>query len=394
MKSRACFAQLRGLQIADSLGPHSKIVWQHLESYYDKDMDINKADKDLILNKCVREHERHKDIFTKYFSEIDMAETSPANILADVLDVKRRDLGLKLSAKLVNGESTDDLLEEYLKITKVMPEELIAQTDINAPKVYHLYSPQECLRDMRASIKLSPASLNPFVGGGLHKGNHLVIFARPEGAKSLFAINLAYGFCQQKLKTLYVGNEDSRQQMGERFLNRFTGMVRSDLQQIPPEFVLEDAISNGYDYLYFAPMSPGTPNEIREVLKEYGPFDCLIVDQMRNLNVREEGRTLQLEKAATEVRNIAKQFNVLAVSVTQAGGSAEDKLMLDMGDVDSSKTGIASTADVMIGIGCDDNCRSTNQRMLSFCKNKTPGNQLGNSLIIKINPAISKVEEE
>ena len=61
------------------------------------------------------------------------------------------------------------------------------------------------------------------------------------------------------------------------------------------------------------------------------------------------------------------------MSVTQAGESAQNKLVLSMGDVEWSNTGIPGAADLMIGIGLDDEYLSTDKRMLSIPKNKVNG---------------------
>jgi hypothetical protein len=81
----------------------------------------------------------------------------------------------------------------------------------------------------------------------------------------------------------------------------------------------------------------------------------------------------QLEAAATAIRNIGKQANVLAVSVTQAGDSASDKLILDQGDVDFSNTGIPAQADLMVGIGVDAQHEAEGIRVFNLPKNKIGG---------------------
>jgi len=388
LQSRQHYNVLDKCSIQDSLGPQGKLVWDIIADYYSIDPDCNTCDRDSIKDRVIRKYERHKDTFTKYLEEVNGTEVSVPNLLKDIKEVKAHSLGMEIAARLINKQDASQLLQEYMSINE---QDILLESTEEERQVYHLYNISECINDIANGIKLYPSSLNNVVGGGLQKGHHVVIYGRPEAGKSLFAINFTYGFCNQGLKVLYLSNEDPKESMGERFLARFTELTRYDMQQLDPSEVMEIAISRGYDKLYFAPLSPGTPKEIYNIIDKYGPFDCLIVDQLRNLNVGGESRVLQLEKAATEIRYIAKSRQLLAVSVTQAGDSAEGNLILGMSDVDFSKTGISAMADVMLGIGCNKEYDSLEQRMVTFCKNKITGEHA--STPVGVNRAISKVED-
>jgi len=86
--------------------------------------------------------------------------------------------------------------------------------------------------------------------------------------------------------------------------------------------------------------------------------------------VKEESRVNGLEKLATEARNLAKRYGVLVISVTQAGDSATNKLVLTDSDIDSSKTGIPAQCDLILGLGVDETQRSQSMRTLTIVKNK------------------------
>ncbi len=100
----------------------------------------------------------------------------------------------------------------------------------------------------------------------------------------------------------------------------------------------------------------------------------LVVDQLRNLRMREDNYVQKLEKAAAAVRQIGKKYDCLVLSATQAGDSATDKPVLDMGDVDSSNTGIPAQADVMVGISATPSDFEIDRRTISLPKNKRSGN--------------------
>ena len=100
---------------------------------------------------------------------------------------------------------------------------------------------------------------------------------------------------------------------------------------------------------------------------------------------------LQLEQAAMDIRYLAKSNSLLAVSVTQAGATAEDKVVLTMEDVDFSKTGIPAMADVMLGIGGNQSYIKTDKRMVTFCKNKITGEHA--KIVVSVDRAISKIND-
>ena len=70
---------------------------------------------------------------------------------------------------------------------------------------------------------------------------------------------------------------------------------------------------------------------------------------------------------------LAKEFGVLVISVTQAGDSATGKVYLDISDVDSSKTGLPASADLMVGLGADEAMKANGLIGFSLCKNKMSG---------------------
>lgn len=70
---------------------------------------------------------------------------------------------------------------------------------------------------------------------------------------------------------------------------------------------------------------------------------------------------------------------MLGVSLTQAnaGDEARPKVWLRDSDVDSSRTGLPAQADLLLGIGADDDMLNTGARAVSLCKNKLSGNHEG-----------------
>lgn len=231
-----------------------------------------------------------------------------------------------------------------------------------------------------------PMSLNDRLGGGLKKGNHVVAFGRPEAGKSCFSINAACGFARQGYKGLYFINEDRPEDIILRCISNLSGIPKHEFSDRTQE-ATDLAHENGYENIMVISVAPGTLDQIERLCERYKP-DWMVIDQLRNIQIKEDNRVIQLEKAATGIRTIAKKYDIATVSVTQAGDSASGKAVLDMSDIDSSKTGIPAQADLMVGIGINDELELRGMRQLSLPKNKLGGRH--ESFHVNIDPLLSR----
>jgi hypothetical protein len=207
-----------------------------------------------------------------------------------------------------------------------------------------------------------------------------------EAGKTALMLTIAAGFARQGLMGVYFGNEDRPQDMLVRLISCLTGMNKHEILA-NPEGALQVATEQGLANVQFLSVAPGTPRQIEEYATKYGA-KWIVVDQLRNVAMKSESRVLQLEAAATAMRNIAKKLAIAVFSVTQAGESARNKEVLDQGDVDFSNVGIPSQADVMIGIGITPALDNQGLRMISLPKNKLSGDHA--SFPVRLTPSISR----
>lgn len=205
--------------------------------------------------------------------------------------------------------------------------------------------------------------------------------------KSATCVNMSCGFAIQKFRVLYLINEDREEDILLRHIYNLSNMSKYDVMNDPDK---ADTLARqrGLNQITVISLAPGTPKQIEELIDEHEP-DCVIVDQLRNLKMRADNRVNQLEAAATACRTIAKKKNVLMISVTQAGDSADNKAVLEMGDIDYSNTGIPAQADLLIGIGMDATLEAEQRRMFSICKNKLSGNH--SHFPVNIVPQLSRI---
>jgi archaellum biogenesis ATPase FlaH len=369
--SREAFDSVSDLLNEGDVSEQGNIILSHVREYYDRDPEAAGVDAELLSGSVRRSlsNPKHRETFETLIRSLTAADVSPKNVLHDFKEVRREAAGDRLASALAaraDVAKVSELVEEYQKWDQFDVED-VRDTPSKGRSITDLVVQQQ----EKGLIEIWPQSLNNRLDGGLLPGHHMLIFARPEMGKTMMLVNMMAGFLAQNLTVLYCGNEDPQDEIILRLVSRLTGMTRYEIFD-DPDLADQLARESGYDNIVFADMAPGTPREIQRLVDEYDA-DVVLIDQLRNINVREDQFVQKLEKAATAARLIAKANNVLVVSVTQAGDSATGKGPLDMGDVDSSNTGIPAQVDVMVGIGATAEDESTNRRILSLPKNKRSG---------------------
>lgn len=344
----------------------------YIADYYSADPNCNSVDIDLILSRLSRDLTN-----PKHFRAIEtvlksLPDASPANVVKDVLEVKRHSQGLKLSAALSGGRDQGEverLLEVYNNLVKAKEfgsgetEEEVSGLDLPGLLKRHF--------DRSALLPIYPTSLNERLDGGAKPGHHILVFAPTEMGKTLFAINMVGGFLHHGLPVLYVGNEDPIADIQIRLASRLTGLTKHEIEAAP-EDAMRALSGKNVDKFHIVEMAPGTFPRISKLVDKYSP-KIVVLDQLRNIDVKSDNRTQALEKAATEARNLAKRCGVLVVSITQAGDSASGRRVLTRGDVDGSNVGIPGQCDVMVGIGATEEEENNGYRTISLPKNKLGG---------------------
>lgn len=358
------------LDIKDLTEP-GKLVMEQIGAYYERDPKAESVDVETLTGLVLQTvaNPKHKETFTTIMGHLGETEVSGLNVAAELIGAKREALAHKLSTALAAGdtEKVDEMMDEYLHLEENSgvasgPEIL------NAPTIDELVG----LQDFGDLIRMYPRSLDERLDGGLVRGHHVLLFARPEMGKTMFIVNLVRGFLHQGLKVLYCANEEPVTMTALRFIGRMTEKTQYQVLADRPAAEAA-ALEMGYANLYMVQLTPGTPREIEGLTSAIKP-DVLIVDQIRHLNVKDDNFVRQLEKAAIGVRMIGLRHNCLVISVTQAGDSAHGKAVLELNDVDYSNTGMQGAVDVMIGLGATREDEEHGRRVISLPKNKRSGN--------------------
>lgn len=387
LKSRAAFETATTADAAAALSDYLRAVWDGIAAYYATDADASSVSPDILKANLERNYAnpKHSKTVLDLVDSLVAEEASPANV-REYLTADRRDrTGVALAAALASRRpraETDPLLDAYR-------ESLEPGSDDETDGEISWGDAIRSRIDRTGRLRVTPRVLNDHLGGGVYPGTNITVFGRPESGKSALVLTLSCGFARRGIRVLYCGNEDPIPSLMIRAVSNLTGRTLQQIEADPDGAEL-DAIKRGADNLLFRQLAPGTLRELDAAVKTVRPA-ILVVDQLRNLSAKgTENFTQNLDAIARGVRAIGIRYGVGTIAVTQAGDSASGKAVLDMGDIDSSNTGIPGAADVLIGIGVTPTLESSGMRMLSLPKNKLTG--WHGHFEVRFNALLSKVE--
>lgn len=365
-----------------------QLIVGFVKGYYERDEYARAVDRELFgqLISAEVNNEKHTDRFLNIIDEALALDVSAANVKQVILLAKKNELGVQLATAIANNKDHDSLVEEYREILKLTELEELTEKGV---EVYEFDSLADLIShevDPSTRLKVYPERLGEDLEGGLRGSDHLTLMARPEMGKTGLILTMARGFAMHGHKGIIFNNEERIERLRMRALSCFTGMTAAEIKT-NPQAAMDVAEQMGFQNVTFIGLSPGTLRQIEDFVEQYGA-KWFVVDQLRNLFMKSENRTNQLEQAAQGIRNIAKKYDAVAISVTQAGDSAEGKAVLSMGDVDSSNTGIPGACDVLLGVGATAEQKAEGIRVLSLCKNKIGG--IHSEFPVRFNPFLSK----
>jgi KaiC/GvpD/RAD55 family RecA-like ATPase len=373
--------------VRKDLSPFGAALLEAIDDYYHRDADADSIDLELLrqrLDRRFKDIPKHQDKMRSYMEQVLSFDGSKVNVIAEVIENQRADVSTALvDALLAHDERLiEELLVEYQRLTDASALDLGVEEEYQGLSIHQL----EEMLDSDGEWELAPKILGEKVKK-LRPGHSVIMAARPERGKTLFATHINAGMLMQGAKTLYIGNEDPVPDLILRLLSNLTGMDEEQMRARKDE-VMELAESRGYDNCVFAGLSPGSLYEVEALIRRHEP-DVVIVDQMRNLKAKTENNTQRLEVVAQELRNMARRHNCLMISMTQVGDSGRNKLVLNDGDIDGSNTGIPGACDVIIMIGSNDEYELRDWRTVTLAKNKRGGDH--SNFVVAVDRKLSRV---
>lgn len=364
LESAEAFHQVRAHVNPTELSPQGAAWWELIQEWYSRDPDAKGVDLEILKEMgAKRLPEAHQETLQGWLSHLPEID-SPLNVTSFLLDLKRYQIGNRLCQAIQTRDEKrlPDLLAEYVDLrdaTKLGKSEV--KWTMDDGEMTTMLSRQNL-------IKIAPQRLNDKLKGGVTRGDHILVFGRPESGKTLVTVNMTAGFLKQKLKVLFIGNEESTYKSRKRIVCSLAGATSEQFDE-EPERVLARANELGLDGLFICHMSPGTLTEIEDLIKDLRP-DVVVLDQIRNVEHKGDGMTAKLNELGKDFRNLLGKYDCVGVSVTQAGDHQRDQAWLEMGDIDHSRTGLPAACDVIIGVGTSEELKAQGMRAISLPKNK------------------------
>ena len=364
LQSREAYDKVRHHVDMSELSPQAKTWWPMIEEWYTRDPAAKAVDVDALKARGSRHlPEKHLETLIGYLDTLP-PEVSANNVVSDLLDVKRFSIGNQLCAAIQSRDASkiEPVLQEY--------QELLRADSLGRSEIRWTEDDDEMQDRLNREnlIKVAPKALNDKLKGGAAKGDHIVVFGRPEAFKSGFTCNMVAGFLKFNHKVLYIGNEEDTYKTRKRIICNLANCTQDQFEE-DTDKALELAKGRGLDKLRICHLNPGTIPEIEELCREVRP-DILVLDQIRNIEAKGDGMTQKLERLGIQVRALLGRYDMLGVSVTQARDAEHAGPWLSMEELDSSRTGLPGQADVIIGVGATPDLVAQNQRAISLCKNK------------------------
>ena len=370
-------------------------VLEEISRFYSRDPEASMADHTIILSRISRTLPSEKQVeqFQVALEAMVSLDVSPGNVSQEFLELKRDNAGAKLARAIQACLPREEVEEALVKFTELSEATTLSTNSRVSLDIHALFSGT---LEGAEKYKLLPGILNKAIGGGVTRGDSIVIFGRPNAGKSTFAINAANGFVKQGLEVVFIENEDSDVRTTKRIVRRLIERPQSWCEENPEETTWR-ATEAGIDRFHLFKLTPGTIQEVDAICNDLRP-DVLIVNQIRGMAHAITGKTLTsaMEKVAVLNRNIGQKYNMILCQVTQANanrkdhdGNVIDKPILYMEDIDSSLTGVPGAADFVFGIGTSRELKSMNRACISICKSKDDGD--GEHFFVTVDPDIGKV---
>lgn len=358
------YHKLKSLELEEYLTPHAKVLLDCVSVFFQRDPEASFADKGLLKDYIKAHYKNHYDLLADILDNLEAVESKP-NLFENVKDFKLEGIADRLSNAILDKD------KEKIAYYTAKYEEIgrQAEDDIKESRMSFMEILEET--EDEYSLKIYPKSLNTKVGG-INRGSHVIVFARPEVGKTAWIITQMVETAKNGHRVLYLGNEDPIKQIIKRTAACLLKRSVEQLRKINKSKVDKALDKKGFRNIRFRQITPGIPSDIIKYVNKYKP-DLLIVDQILNLRMGGDGKTQNLDKAVSFLRPLGLKNDMAVISVTQAGESAHDALLLNDTDIHYSNTDVSGQADLLLGIGANDSYKESNQRCLNVIKNKNNG---------------------
>jgi replicative DNA helicase len=330
-----------------------------------------------------------KNDFRELVEDIEDAQALTGELVPDTITALwRRDTGKKIASMgLEISEGSDAVMAQLRELVESVGDGFVAD-DFGEDTSQELEDLLDMFGDDHRFKFNIPTLSNRVYGIGPQEFG--IVFATPETGKTAFIVSLCCGpdgFTDQGKKVVILGNEEATKRTVVRAYQCVTGFTGEQIKDDPEKAI---AIYKGKtrDKLVFKDIQDWTLEKVNAYLAKKKP-DVVIIDQLDKVSVDgkfEKGHE-RLRELYRQAREMAKRHNCALIGVSQASNDASGRTRLDYSMMEGSKIGKAAEADLIIGIGKDQDDESIT-RYLTVSKNKLSG--WHGTILAQIQPEISR----
>ncbi len=315
-----------------------------------------------------------------------------ATALKSMYRIKKADELARICLDISNNPSSSSLKQVEKFMANVDEEQTQQESEAVTKDVDEIV---EALQE-QGEFKFNLNSLQRATNG-IGRGNFMIVFARPDVGKTAFWVSLVAspnGFAWQEKKVSIFANEEPAIRTQMRLLNASSGLQRGNILNGSRDLAKQK----------WSTISPYIENfdcvgKTMDDLDEYcstNDVDILIIDQLDKINVTGKYNATheKLREVYTQSRELAKRHNILVIGMSQASAEAQGRSRVTFSTMENSKTGKAAEADIILGIGKEDEVENYLEdcvRFVTLSKNKLTGDHAEFEVILR--PTISRYAE-
>lgn len=370
LASRKAFDKVAPYVEIKELSPQAGFWWPFIEEWYAADSHAIAIDVALLRDRGKRNMDaKHESTLLGWYDELP-EPVSPENAAIELLSLKQQQLALEVAhAVQTDPEGSTELMLRLIELNNASSLETVEFEEATLAETF-------LVMDRANMINLYPSVLNERLNGGAVRGDFILIFGRPNAGKTLFALNMACGMAKDGREVVYILNEEKKEKIHMRMVCNLVNGTETAIRRTADTEIRAQSLARqrGIDNIKLYSAFGASPRDIERHLDKHPNADVLIVDQLRHLeSAKSKSMTQKLEDNAVALRNIIGRHDVVGVFVTQAGHHdvhGDAPIWLRMSDIDNSRTGLPGAADVIIGIGVNDDMDTHGTRAISLPKIK------------------------
>jgi archaellum biogenesis ATPase FlaH len=369
-------AQVKGFVTREMFVEEGANVFAVIEAAHDKyARDLTLEEVRALYFDTYTLTKAQRQVVNSVFDAIELEEAPGKDVAADL--IKRfywktlaKDIGEKAIRGINNGEY------DFEGIKAIADKAGEVEIDTSAKEVDTSIASLMAQSSVQNNFKFKLPNLQERIGG-IGPGHNVIIFGRPEVAKSSLTAYLSVGFLEQGKKVLYIGNEEPGWKIALNHVRSALDMsdasLKADMEKGITSYKAWDALEENFTLLDGVGMMI---DDVSRLAVKNKP-DIIILDQTDKIGISSapQQRHEFLKELYVQAREIAKRNNAAVINVCQASAEAEGRRYVSFDMMDQSKTGKAGEADLIIGIGKDPSERAedTGIRYLTVSKNKITG---------------------